>query len=737
MTSIYILFNIKNNSLEIIDKKDVLDKLYYFEHRPITNDDIQNYNKKDDIYDIINRDSDFINNMKLLISQIEEKVPLFDSYSNNIFLISKYNVYERVVNQYYRFPEKELLENLKNKENKLKIEKKLDILEKRFLNKIKLMLQFMEYFDIDVLYDTYIKVFYKYSVFTGKEITICPKPSFLPQFFHLKPYFTRSEIINIALNMGMNIDSNIEYNEIKKLCKKVNENEMNFDMLLNHKKYMIGKKSLGIVQFYTLQGSYAMNQYMRNKTLYKQKNNYLENLIRPVWELIKNAPEFNKNYTLYRFVQNDDYLNNLKIGDIFTENGFMSTTRNPFYGSDTYEFGFILIKINIPKNKRGVALCVETVSHFPEEQEIIFPPLSNFRLIKKDSDCIYYHTDTKFSSKIKTRYEFDWVSNDDILFSRKEKDSSNKNFDVKFLNLERKLEIPLIDKIKYFENYYVNNMGQFSVNIAGKDITVLTEWFDSTGAYQNFYASKTSNGYSMYSIYDNYMLFFIEIADIDSENQMHVNYYVKYSTIEPNKIIGDDNLILFYSSIAYYFDIHNIFIYANYMNCDTNSDDYEDEHKSKIFGGSYCVDFYQYFTTNKKRYSDINVLNIELKPSFSYYELDLLKTISPKKILNKDDNEIYQVYDKIYSATKNNDNIVDFYIWLKNYKCYLLDTFALLIDRILGKNNPFKNDFYNLDPISYLYNRQYIKTYSSRFRIIKNIQRNILKKNKNIIFNRE
>jgi hypothetical protein len=738
MYMVYILFNIKNDNLEIVDKKDVLDKLYYLECRPITNNDIENHNKKDNIYDIINNNSDIILNMKRQISQIEEKIPLFDNYSDNIFLISKHNVYERVVNQYYRFPEKELLENLKEKENSLKKNKNLDILEIRFLNKVKLMLQFMNYFDIDILYDTYIKVFYKYSIFTGKEITTCSKPSFLPQFYHLKPYFTRSEIINIGLNMGVTMDENIEYDELKKICKKITKNEMDFEMLLRHKKYMIGNKSLGMIQFYTLQGSYMMNQYMRNKTAYKQKNNHLESLIQPVWELIKNSPKFNNNYTFYRFVQNDDYLNHLKIGDIFTENGFMSTTRNPFYNSETYQFGFILLKINIPKNINGVALCLETVSHFPEEQEIIFPPLAKFKLIKKDSDCIYYHTDIKFSSKIKTRYEFDWVSNDDILFLRK--DSKKPLYDVNFLSLERKIDMTLINKIKYFENYYVNEMGQFSINIANKDIIILTEWFDSTGAYQNFYASKTTNGYSMYSIYDNYILFFIELVSTDFDSQMHVNYYVKYSAIEPNKIIGDDNLILLYSSIAYYFDIHNVFIYANYMNCDIalneNESGCEDEHKSKIFGGSYCVDFYQYFTTNKKRYSDINILNIELQPSFSYYELDVLKTISPKKILNKDDTEIYQVYNKIYLTTKNNDSIIDFYIWLKNYKCYLLDVFVILIDRIFGKNNPFRNDFYNLDPISYLYNRKYIKTYSSRFKIIKNIPRNILKKNQNIINNR-
>ena len=123
-----------------------------------------------------------------------------------------------------------------------------------------------------------------------------------------------------------------------------------------------------------------------------------------MWNLVLSAPEFDKSYTFYRFIKEDSYLSGIKIGDLFTETGFVSTTRDPYYRSDLYKFGFILIKIKIPANRIGVALCLETVSHFPEEQEIIFPPNSKFKLISRDNDCVYYHTDSNFSSKIKTKY---------------------------------------------------------------------------------------------------------------------------------------------------------------------------------------------------------------------------------------------------------------------------------------------------------------------------------------------
>lgn len=720
----YLLFNIKENEIEIIEENDVLDKLYELEYRPITDDDVAK-NKNKAISEIIKEDKDIVQTMKKQISQIENKIPLYDIYSNNIFLIDKYSVYERVTNQYYRFPDKELLDDLKKKE-----EKKVHILPDR-MRKYDLMIMFMNYFDLDLLHKTYTNVFNKYSTFEGQEITACRKPSFLPQFYHIRPYYTRNELINMERNMG----------ETKNVaCKQVAENEMSFNVLLDHKKYMTTSKDLGLIQFYTLQGSSMMNQYLRNRTSYKNKNVYLENLISPMWKIILSAPALDKKYTLYRFIKNDDYIQNLKIGDMYTEPGFLSTTRDPFYKFDD-KFGFILMKVNVPAGIQGVALCLETVSYFAEEQEVIFPPQSKFKLVKKDSDCVYYHTDENFTSKIKTRYEFDWVSNDpEIKFFREQEE--NKTNTIEFLKLERKFNLTLANKIKEFKKE-LNEADQFKIKLGDKEITVIAEWYDSSTVYKNFYAIETDNGFSIYSIYDSYILFFIEIGQVNSEAQMRINYYVKYSAIDPNKIIGDQNLILFYCQVAYFFDIHNIVIYANYLTCDAenslsdkkqrtdNPKTVSNKNKTnsinnRLFGGSYCVDFYQYFTTNKKKYTELNVLNIELHPQFSYYDLDMLKTVSPQKILKRDDQEIYQLYNKVYKLTKNNDTVADFYIWLREGYCYLIDKFAAKIDRILGTNNPFRKDYYFLDPMSYLYNRHYIKTYPSKFKPISDAKRNII-----------
>lgn len=102
-------------------------------------------------------------------------------------------------------------------------------------------------------------------------------------------------------------------------------------------------------------------------------------------------------------------MKHLKIGDIFTDNGFLSTTRNPFYTNFGQHFGHVLVKIKIPANAKGVALCIETVSNFAEEEEIIFAPGTKFKLVSKDKKVTYYHTNQQFNEQVFIKYEFEYV----------------------------------------------------------------------------------------------------------------------------------------------------------------------------------------------------------------------------------------------------------------------------------------------------------------------------------------
>ena len=78
------------------------------------------------------------------------------------------------------------------------------------------------------------------------------------------------------------------------------------------------------------------------------QNKFLDKLIYKLWNLILKCPIIKEKY-VFRYIDNDYFINNLKINDVYTDNGFLSTTRNQFYDTENSVFGLILLKIRIPK----------------------------------------------------------------------------------------------------------------------------------------------------------------------------------------------------------------------------------------------------------------------------------------------------------------------------------------------------------------------------------------------------
>lgn len=384
-----ILYNIEKKILEFVIPEDILDKIYLLEYKVPNKNELKSNDKK--INKILEENKNIIENIKDYISNLEYKIPLFDIYTNNIYLINRENIFKRVNYNFYRFPTIFLIKELESEYNKLKKVTTNDVIEKRKIRKYELMIDFIKNFNLKILEDTYYRMIYKYSEELGKNIIFCKRPSFNKYIHNTTPYYTSTEIINMALNMGIDvkIDKNLN---LEDLCVKVKENDVNYKVISSHQKYIIDSDMLGVCQYYTVQGSFYINSYLRNQINYIEKNIFLDNVILPMWNLCNNAPEFDKDYIFYRFIKNDEHLSHLKIGDIYQDDGFMSTTRDPFYKSEEYQFGFILMKIKIPKNKKGVALCIETVSHFSKEQEILFSPKSKLKLISQDNNTVYYHT---------------------------------------------------------------------------------------------------------------------------------------------------------------------------------------------------------------------------------------------------------------------------------------------------------------------------------------------------------
>ncbi len=744
----YILWNIKKKEIESnIDEINILDDLYYSVTQIPTIEQIKEYHNKyinKQTKEVVYLDSNYkslgswklvIELLKKNISTINIKIPLYDEYSYNMFLISRDYIYEKVIYYHYRFPEKLMIEQFKKtkekyqKKTNVKLEDlellntksmseftdlfgekyKKDILEIRHYKKILLILKFLSNFNIDVLYSTYKIAFYEYSIKTGKNITICKRPSFKPFFSHIKPYYTRSELINLGLNMKL-IKPDTKYytiEDINNLCNVIKENDITNETLLKHQNHIINSGNVGPIQYYSLQGSYFINQYLRKLTSYEYKNTQLESLSKNIWKLILSAPAFDKSYILYRFIEDDTHMGYLRIGDIYTVKGFLSTTRDPFYKSNEYKFGFVLIRIKMPANISGAALCIETISHFPSEQEILLAPLTKLRLLNKNENADYYHTDQLFVSEVKTKYEFEYIGNTDIIFDKR-LELATKPVVVNFLKKKKMKTFTVNENILYFIKKNVNEFGQFKTLIGNKEYTLNIELYNSISVYSKYYSKKVLNGLSVYLLINNSISFIIEIGE-DVDKYFNVNYYFRFSSSNSKDIINKTDFIMFLSLMSYYFDIPKVLIYADYAACEYNLSSCSTTNDSIFRGGNYCLDFYEYLKFKKKKYIEFD--SSELYSNFYYYIFDSFKNIDPNRILDRNDrDEIYQIYTKAYYPyfDKRNHNISDFYIWMVNNYCYCLNHMIDKIYRIFPENNPFLNDSYTLNSYLYLYNKKII-----------------------------
>lgn len=717
----YILFDKKTKEIRYFEEKDVYDSLYYLNASVPTIDQIKKYSKYGNdkrILDLFSLDiptNEIILKIKKSISKIELKLPLYDEYSNNLHIIDNINVYKRVVYNNYRFPDAELLEVLNKRKNRYE-EKgfsydyrqdivnvtnndlpRIDIEKKRY-KKLVLMLDFIDSFDIETLTNTYVHVFYYYANEVGKNLTICLRPSFLPRFTHIKPYYTRSELINLALNMELIEESTKYYDskEVMKLCSLVKKNDIDAQTILSHQVHIANNNCIGLIQYYTITGASYINYYLRNKDAYENK--LLETNIKELWNLVNTAPAFDKQYTLYRFVSDDNYLKHLNIGDKFSDDGFTSTTRNPFFYEDIdkYRFGFVLIKINLPENIKGVALCVETYSHYPQEQEILLSPLSILRLDNKNENTLYYSTNNNIQLRVKTKYEFTYIGKKDIMMPKHVAITSEHHI-IDFLTIQK---ADIYDKIRYFIKNYVDLNGTFRTLIGNHTYEIFYEWYNSTKVYKKYYAIHTDKGFAFYTIENKYISFVIELGEIDEEPYMYVNYYFRHSSIGKRRY-NDVEFIDFISKIAFYFDIVKIVLYCDYISCDTNTTK-DANPEDTYLGGNYNIEFYEYLKHGIRKYKN-KIDPTELLPIFSYYELDRLKKTSPSQILNRlDQDEIYQIYSSSYNKQ---DTLADFYIWLIENYCVHVNTFINKMYRFYNSNNPFEKDYYILDSGAYLYNK--------------------------------
>ena len=627
---------------------------------------------------------------KIKLSKYEELIPMYDIYSQKIYPINKQNIHYRLIDSHYRFINNEIYQWIKNLYDKYSKDENLS-------SRFKYNIDVMDNYDIDTLIETSYKTLYKYSPLLGLLVSICKRNSFHPLIQHLKPYYTKTELIKLGQNMDIiksDIDPEylIDQESHYRICKIVSENDVSFDEIKSHHEYIFKSGIISWICFYSWTGSFLFNKYLRNLSNNEKKNrqiisnsidsNYLNGLIKIV-KSIEQAPELKNNYDIYRFIWDDSFLTELKEGDIFVDKGFLSTTRDPFYSPGLNgNFGLVLIKITIPKNKKGVGLFIENFSLFPKEEEFLLPPYAKLQLISKNNKFKYFHTNPEFEKLINRKYEFKLI---DIDYSKFYKENtqilSNKNI---FYPIE-KISINGTDRFdlikKFIQSYSLNNKINLSMNINNYSFNY--QWFDSSdsSSYSKFYWNKIKDGLLL-SIFDTngYPYLNIELGKelvVNFINQLYFGAQDKVSSSNNQITQSILNLIYHIGRIFYY---KSAIIFHNYINFNIFESNYNNEQKIFLSMKLFNESIYQYLK-NEKKYLDFDsFINYEL----GYWYLD--------EFFNK--NISKDIEDKIpFDITSMKTN-KDLYIECIERKFNYLEKLNDLIDKNIIKNNYVRYNIY-------------------------------------------
>lgn len=535
------------------------------------------------------------------LSSYEDFIPMYDIYTQRIYPISKQNLFFRLTESNYRFINHEVvkwIEQMVEKNlKKLKTTKEPEMREQieNLLERLTNMLKIIDNYDIDTLINVSYKVLYQYSTNLGLSVSICKRNSFNPYIFYLKPYYTKIELVKLGQNMGA-IKKNVKPEDLidierhYEICKKISNNDVSFDEIKEHTVNIHKTKSIPDIIFYSFIGSTLLNRFLRTNTSYNLNKFFYDRLLKTV-DAIKNSPPLENDYQIYRFIGDDEFIKKLKVGDTFTDKGFLSTTRDPFYSPGTDgNFGMILIKINLNKKSKG--LFIEHFSLFPKEEEYLLPPFTKLKLISKDDHFKYYHINEQFEKNINKKYEFDLIECD-FSWVKKVKlikepipEIDYRLFNVK--NFDKKID--LLSKLKHSTNKF----NEIIIN----DKIFYVYYFDSLDAYSKYYFNKIEKGLSLIHYDENGNLLLL----IEFGKEMVVNYINKFYFYENKEKIEEKYLIDLLTDLGLYFNYKSVKIFNEFCNFSRFKENYYTNQEIFLYINHFDNTLYQYAKNKIKPY---------------------------------------------------------------------------------------------------------------------------------------
>ena len=406
-------------------------------------------------------------------------------------------------------------------------------------------------------------------------------------------------------------------------------------------------------------------------------------------------------------------MENLKVGDIYKDSGFLSCTRDPFYTSSYYNFGNNVMKIKVPKNKIGVGLCLELFSYFGKEQEILLAPNTSLKLTKKDSKVKYEHTSNDFNIKMNNKYEFEIVDiNIDIIkpnmqnYNIKKEVPEEKYISDGLFDIEYKDDIN--DFYEEIQSNYLNEINQVNIKINNKfriltiDKVKIYPSYSTKVFYRGSENDEPTDEILIYYINDNQIIVFIEIVqDIETkkyEIYVNANNTDNYVTKRILDYFDIDEFVNLLDIVGKLFKVDEILFTSEFIACEyfKNPEKLKSilEEYKDIRGGNFNKEIYDYFKSGgKKIISNKYILNGKIEPFFDFNSLNKYFELETRNLLNLTDSiELKEIYLSLEKLYKKKLSVSDFYIYLKENKCYLINEFNYIISKYEILNNTNKND---------------------------------------------
>lgn len=617
------------------------------------------------------------------LSKYEEQIPMYDIYSQKIYPINKYNIHDRLLNYHYRFVNSEVYQWLLNLYEKYSK-------DPDFGPKFKYNIDVISNYNLDILIETSYKTLYKYSPSLGLLVSICKRNSFHPYISHLKPYYSKIELIKLGQNMDIIkkelepeylIDQETHY----KICKKISNNDVSFNEIKKHSEFIADNDIISWICFYSWTGSFLFNRFLRNIKVTADRNpisrrsignNLNQIYLRGLFQIVKtmeNSPELSDDFEAYRFIRDDSYLMKLKIGDIFVDEGFLSTTRDPFYSPGLSGiFGLVLVKIRIPKNKKGVGLFIENFSLFPREQEFLLPPFSRIKLLSKNENFNYYHTDSNFEKKINRKYEFELIDIDYQKFYQIHKMPNNKVSES--VNQIEKIILNGVDKlnlIEIFINMYTSN-NKINLRLGKNNVfTFGYQWFDSTylSSYEKFYINKQKDGI-LFSILNDlgYPILNIELGEEMVVNYINSKYYGKSEELTVQLV----DIVYHFGRIFHYKDV---LIYHQFKSFIDFSPNYSENNKIFLNTNLYNYSLYSYLKYGIKYLENLeNKKFFDFKLGYNYIDNYFDKPVDP------------DIKPKFPEDAQECKNMKELFIMIVEKYFYLYPKLVSLLDNNITSN---------------------------------------------------